>query len=321
MRTIQFELLRENPKALQFLHEAKRFDFEKDFLILKLENSFTFNSVTKEIKKHITGDFSAALLLKANSDYCRDRDLYFVNMGSSKFYPLRDDRSLPYWNYNIDWFFGVGDFEDVRKKKTDHVYVIAQKTELLSTKKEKTTDFSQRFKLVDIRKCGDGRGNSYISELTLIKTDGTGEKVKFTPHPYKPVKEYINDAGKIIDKSGYILTLQRDDLKRRAAALKADREKATFLESDFSTENILLHESVNEIKKLIAEKTLAAATYDDASKLDSAIHKLRWLFMDLENHDKELINKTFSSVTATENSFKSIRKTISEITDILKEGK
>lgn len=318
MKQVQFELLRENPKALQFLHEAKQFDFEKDFVILKIENNFTFNSVTKEIQKHISGDYVAAILLKATPRKCCNENLYFIDMDHSKFYPLRENVSLQYWKYNIDWFFGVGDFEETRKKKTDHIFVIAQKIEFLTTEKEKAIDYSQRFIFKDLTRAGDGRGNTYISKLNLIKTDGSNEKITFSPcMQYTPLSEREKTLENIIDKSGYILTLHRNDLKRRAKALKTEREKNKFLESDFSKENAALHEKIENVKKIISEKVLQVKTYDDATNLDKAVDKFRWMMMDFENHNKRIENKTFSSVKAVENSFTKFENYFNQITSLI----
>ena len=317
MKHLQYELLRENPKALQFLHEAKQFDFEKDFLILKIENHFTHNAIKKEIEKYISGDYEAAILLKRATDYSTHDELYYVDMNLYRFYPLREDRGLPYWKYNIDWFFSIGDFEDVRKKKTDHIFVIAQSTKHLVPKEESKTDFSQRFILEGVKRAGDGRGNTYISELHLIRTNGSNSEFTFYPNKtFYPALGRENVLENIIDKSGYILTLRRNDLKRRAAALKADREKNRFLESDFSKENAVLHEKIETVKKTMAEKTLQTRTYDDAKKLDEAINIFRWLMMYTETHDEKIKNKTFSSVQAAKNSFSELESKISKINDV-----
>lgn len=315
MKQIQFELLRENPKALQFLHEAKQFDFEKDFVILKIENNFTFNSVTKEIQKHISSDYVAAILLKATPAKHGNKDLYFTDMDCFKFHPSRENNSLPYWDCDIDSFFSVGDFEETRKKKTDHIFVIAQKIEFLTTKKEKTVDYSQRFIFESMRRAGDGRGNTYISELHLIKTDGSNEKITFKPcMQYTPLSDRETTKENIIDKSGYILTLHRNDLKQRAKALKTEREKNKFLESDFSKENAALYEKIESVKKIISEKVLQVKSYDDAVNLDKAVGTFRWMMIDFENHNKKMENKSFSSIQAVENSFIRFENTINKIT-------
>lgn len=47
------ELLTENRKALRFLHDVMRFDFEKPCVVIKGEGRFTYNGVQKEIERHI----------------------------------------------------------------------------------------------------------------------------------------------------------------------------------------------------------------------------------------------------------------------------
>lgn len=319
MSNIKLELLRENPKALQFINEAMHIDFEKDFLILKFENRFTYNQLKKEIDARINGKYIAALLLKTTDRYHFNKELYFVEMSHGKFYPLRENNNLRYWSYNMSWFHSIGDFEDVRKNKTSHIYVIAQKIENLSIKKVKEIDLSQRFNIENIRKCGDGMGNTWISEVNLITTDGSNTKTIFAPNKHKSIKERENDLSRIIDKSGYILTLHRENMERRAKQKKEEKEKAAFLQKDFTLENNLLRAKIVNTKNYISRKMAIVETFDDAQKVADAAKNFQWLMLYFEKHDEKINNKSFLSVKATEKSFADLNERISLIFDTLEE--
>ena len=176
--TITKELLSENNKAFQFLHEAKGFDFEKEYFIAKHEGRFTYNQIKKAIGENMAGDYTAALILVPNKErrrYSYDKFFYIeMDQQAGKFEPLRIN-NVTYYGFNIDYFYSKGDFEDIRKNQTDHIYIIAQKNEFLKTdKKPNTFDYSQRFRYIPSQWgeiAWDKNRNPYVNKLTLILLD------------------------------------------------------------------------------------------------------------------------------------------------------
>ena len=69
----------------------------------------------------------------------------------------------------------------------------------------------------------------------------------------------------MIDKSGYIVNRKRDDLKRRAAALRAERAKSAYQATSNADEIAGIRAKV-EAKKAALLAELAAATTADAMK-------------------------------------------------------
>lgn len=304
-------LLTKNKKALQFLHAAQGFDFEAEHIVKAIEGRFTYNSVIKEIEKEVSGEYTAAVLVDPISTY-RWESLHYAAMTWGKFQPLRV-QGLPYWNYNIDYFFGIGDFEETRKKKTNRVYIIAQKTELLNpAKTNKGTDLSQRFRYVpsNHEKCWDRYGNSYINRVQLMKLDGSAEEFEYNTN----ATHYTGDnkpetIADVIDKSGYLIINRRRELKAAAKRLKADRERAAAISADFSKEEQKARDGIAAAKKYIADAITAADSWESGRKAARAAHELQYVLNDFE----KLHTWTFSSITAKQDHFNKMADRIQKI--------
>lgn len=316
--TITKELLSENNKALQFLHAANGFDFEKDYFIAKLEDRFTFNTVKKAIGENLAGDYTAALILKSKKGYYSYNKLYYIGLDltAGKFEPLRKE-NLTYWGFDIDYFFGKGDFEETRKNKTDHIYIIAQRNEYLTAPKEKTGfDPDQRFRYVPSEygeKCGDGHGNTYINKITLMFLDGSAKQVE-----YKPYNHYSKDprpasVSEVIDKSGYLIAHRRRELKRRAAVLRAEREKTAALNADFSNREKEIKAGIDSAKLHLAELALTIDSDADANAFDKTADSFRWLMFYYNRYTENAEKKAFASISAIENSLNDLQARINKV--------
>lgn len=263
------ELLTENRKAFRFLHEKMCFDFEKPCVVIKGAGRFTYNGVKKEIERHISGGYSAAVLIRRNNPHF-NRGLYFVTVGASRF---GIDKGS--YSHGIDDFWGVGQFEDVRKNETAHYYIIAQSWDYLTEpKQDKPRDTAARYKYIpyDHEKHGDGRGNTYIGELRLMWRDGSGEV--FT---YKPYEGYFTrDERKektvwdIVDKSGYMVLERRRELRRRALKLRLERRKAAAAAADFTAQEKAVEKKFEAVRAEIAAVVMQCNTYEDAKRINNA---------------------------------------------------
>lgn len=315
--TITKELISENNKAFQFLHNAKGFDFEKDYFITKLEGRFTFNTVKKAIGENMAGDYTAALILKPNKEHYWSEKIYYIEMDqqAGKFEPLRIN-NVTYWGFDIDYFISKGDFEEVRKNKTDHIYIIAQKSEYLRTeKKPNTFDYYQRFRYIPSQwgeKCGDGHGNTYINKLTLMLLDGSAKQVEYNTGAYH-YKEKPATVADVIDNSGYLLLERRRELKRRAAALRAERAKAAAMAADFSEKEKAIKAGIDNAKLHIAELALSAENDEDARALDKAADDFRWLIFYYTSYTEKAAKKAFPSIAAVEKNLDDLQARINKI--------
>lgn len=310
MNNYKKELLKENKNALKFLHHAHGFNFEKDIFIGTLPGRFTFKMVSDYINANLKGAFVAAVLIKPNEKSCFNR-LHYAAIKSGRFEISRDNAIGFFYKYNIDYFFSVKDFEETRKQKTEQIFIIAQKKEFLSMPKNKIKiESNTRYKISDVRKCGDGRGNSWISEIKLTPATGTKENNIFKPYNtfYGNEKRSVN-INDHIDKSGFILRFKRLELKHRALELKAARDAERLKNADFSEQIKSIEKSVTAVKQFFIKKIENVRTADDAREIDSLSTKFRYLFIDI----KHLNESNFKSVESKTNHIKSIEKQIEKI--------
>lgn len=142
------EMLSINKKVLAGLHYIKGFDFEKPFDIISGDGNFTMNSIKKQYKEHdidITGTTAILLMLK-KQDYWSNKRFYVVEIQFFACFCICE-RGL--YEFNLQHFYGVGDFETARKHNTDKYYVVIQKKEYLTKAyTEKKVDYSERLEAV-----------------------------------------------------------------------------------------------------------------------------------------------------------------------------
>lgn len=310
MSNYKKELLKENENALKFLHHAHGFNFEKDIFIGSLPGRFTFKTVSDYINANLNGAFVAAVLIKPNERSHFNR-LHYAAIKNGRFEIDRDNALKFFYKYNVDYFFSVKDFEETRKQKTERIFIIAQKKEFLSTpKNEIKIESNMRYKISDVRECGDGRGNSWINEIKLTPATGTKENATFKPYStFYGNEKRSSDINDLIDKSGFILRFKRLELKRRALELKAARDAEQLKNTDFSKQIKSIEKSVADVKQFFIKKIENMQTADDAREIDSISRKFRYLFIDL----KHLNESNFKSVESKTNHIKSIEKQIDEI--------
>ncbi len=117
------ELLKANKKALKYVAEVHGYDFQKPYKVTGILGKFTAKSIEK-----ITGSNNALLLM---SD---DNELHAVKLNHGKF-QAKDIKGG--YDYNIDYFYTQGDFEDKRKSGKTAVYIIQQDKQYFREVKEK----------------------------------------------------------------------------------------------------------------------------------------------------------------------------------------
>ena len=290
-------LLNENRGALQYLHRAQGFDFEKPHYIGIVSGRFTYKTVTDLIRANIGDDFTAALLIKPSRVYCLNR-LHHVTLHGGKF-NIECRRDLSLYRFDMDYFHGVGDFENVRKNRTDVAYIIAQKPEYLRTPKNTIPlDGDTRYKIAadewqgGITRTGDGRGNHWISGISLRPATGSREKVTFQPWArFDPQEKRSNDIGDYIDKSGYVVRFRREDLRRRAKVLRAQKNVERLKLADFSAREEKARADVAAVKRHLIRLIEAAETREDASEIREKVYGFYNLLWDMDG----LKSRTFGS--------------------------
>lgn len=115
------ELLLSRKKAFNYIHDAYGYDFTKPYKVTGFLGGFTAKSIEKE-----TGNNTGILLIysKKNMKVCE------LNNGK---FCAKDLHRIH--GYNIDTFYGQGDFEEQRKNGTTAAYFIQQERQYIGKPK------------------------------------------------------------------------------------------------------------------------------------------------------------------------------------------
>lgn len=306
-------LLKENPKALQFLYNAHGFDFEKPFFIGSIPGRFTYKMVNDYIKANIGDDFVSVILVKPKGYYYHER-LHYATMNAGKFSINADRARVRTWAFNVDTFVTVSDFEETRKSRTECVYIIAQKPEYMVTPKaEKPFTPDERYKIIDsVGRCSDGHGKVWINEIKLRRNDGSRNVTAYKPwNSFYPGENHSNVLEDYVDKSGYIVRMRRMELTGRAKKLKAQHDAEELARTDFSKRRNNVAAGIAAVKKFLADAIMAANTKEDLDIVEKKVSALRWIIFDADRAQ----NGTFANVTRKNRHYDDLERRIKEIID------
>lgn len=242
-------------------------------------------------------------------DHCGSGSIY-TNAGIYK--------SSPY-----SAFYRKADFEETRKKTTAETYIIMQKAADTSIKGGKHRDIiaaNGRYKLIEEKKHGDGHGNTYTGAITLQRTYDHGSRIEYKANPGR----YINvstmwkpaSAAEMIDKSGYLLRARREDLKRRAAKLKAEKAAKAYRATDDREKVEEIRGMIANMKKAIIKKLEAANSYDEVSAVHTMIDRypdgLKWIVNSFETYEEKTTNKAYTSIEAANATYTKLKAALEQ---------
>lgn len=271
-----------NPAIFEGLHIKVGFDFEAPITIKRIPAPFTIKKAWKAVEPANPRTSTAAIIMRDNSvnphHYMYDFRLVTITADSigefEKMSYHKYDRQHHYNTVFTD-FCRKGDFNDLRKLDTCEAFIIVQH-------------------------------NNFIQKPVTHETDWTQRQPHMTPgtHDIPCRFYYANHKPTItIDKSNYRVDLKREDLKRRAAKLRSDREKAA---ADLATRNTAtdrmnaITEHFNAAKRRIIN-ALEAATPTTAhiDSINEAIYKysagLRWIVFDIERFSENATGNKYTS--------------------------
>lgn len=309
-------LLSKNRKALQFLNKSDGFDFQQDHIIIKQSGKFTFNTVTKLVKENIIGEYKAALLLPRSSGR-----LNYVDVGRHKFKPLRKG-GVKYWDYEMNYYFGIGDFEGARKSNTGCYYIVAQSSALLKKKTEsESVDLKQRFHYIPDgdRKGSNGCGKTWISEIKLRMLNNNGRIFEYKPSPFWSHDNNLHErVDQIVDKSGYIILERRRELIQAARLLRAERKKADAAKADFTKRETDIKSSIKEVKRQLSNALIESIDYEAVKIVENSLYSLLQAMRGFESHLRRVRNSTYNKVEEIEDKLNSVEQYLKNATEIVK---
>ena len=302
------KLLSVDRHAMQCLHITLGFDFNKPFDVWEVSGRFTVKQIEKEAAKRGYNGAVIAVCVRDLNGWNKDFSLVSISNGT-----ISIDHKCPYFSSwgRLDTFCTKVSFEDMRKSDSAEAVVFVQDRSDVKKPVEKPVDFSERFKLECVNTCTDGRGAHWISRLKLVQTTNNGKNVEYGgPWYIDGTRDKPQNVNEVIDGSGYLLRERRAELKRKAAKLRADREKAAYDASNNEKELAELRSMIASRKEIIVAQLQAASTYEDFRAVEKALAHwggLTGIVSDFERFERKTINKEFNSISASNSAYHAIK--------------
>ena len=306
------------PRAL---HDCFGIDYNKPFFAACISGPATVNKIEKIITAAGMAPRNAEniVLIQDHTNRARRNDWYCVTLDGRGGFDIehRDN----YWRNGstrrgagFDWYYRKSDFNEDRKRNTAEIIIISQAAEHLHKPAEKTLAPGERYKVDNIINGYNPTGNKhYVSRVTLKRTNdhGTRAEIGNTGRIIYRGQWEPETIGDVIDKSGYLVYDRRREWKRRARALRAEREKAAANAADYSKELAELDRLFRARRDSISAALAAATDSTDIKRIITALDDyktgLKWAAYDLEMFQNAAENKKFTSPDRARAAYESIR--------------
>lgn len=319
--------------TFRYIRETAGINFERPVIINHFDGSFSLGQVWK-LLPHINYDYTVCIILSRNmttkyADSWMNR-YYYVKLtyGGRTGDFITELNSQTYFETKTipDTLYRKSDFTEIRKLETACGFIIAQKKEYCLTLK--TRENRKDYKLNDYTRYKDIKPDfthygSHGAYRKIITAFYVSEKEGFIKNQkvYVPFVPSDDNYGKIetfFDKSGYYVQHTKDELKRRAAALRAERKKAEYVKVDFTDQAENLKRYYKETREYIANEFIKADTYDKIVLIDNAISKIRWFSSDIDHYLEVTEKKGYSSIEQANEKYNNIIAGLNKAKDILK---
>lgn len=260
MNTPLSNLLKENSKALQGLHAIADMDFQKPFHIIEAIGNFTYNSVMNLLGKPDLDEVNIFVVYKSSKSWNANYN-YLAHVTKGKFETQRDNiegyESVSGWRW-FDTAIGKGTFEEIRKDKKCHYWIIAQERKYAVKSEPKAVDYSIRYRT----KVDHG---SYYAIPYDKNGDWYYDNIAYGRYGGKPEN--------FPDKSGYFNT---NNYPTRVRKLKAERSAAEAAKFDNTEKLREFTERINHCNETL--QIILAGNYLDIDyeKISDAIRCLRF---------------------------------------------
>lgn len=312
------EVLSECPLSLRALHDVFGYDFCKPYDIIKISGNYTVNRINKEAAA-LGYSVGAEIVVLTNDESKNGNDwgnaLKAVQIMGDDF-NIEFSRRFPWYSgrRSLDTFYSKGSFNELRKKLSAVAYVFVQERELMKLpavpKREilSVTDLTERFNVGDVEYFYTRDNKRYVGGVEIARREGKGEKLKYKTGPF--IGEYLHDISEIFDKSGYCVRERRIDLKRRAKALRAEREKAAYIKTDDASKIEELRGLIEQRKAEIAKQLIAAKTSKEMEAVEKAVAWYKGLggyMASFERFERNTLDKTYSSIAESERAYNAIK--------------
>lgn len=318
--------------TFRYIREIAGIDFTRPVIINQIDGKFTINQIWKTLP-HVNYDYSVCVILSRNMetkypDSWMNR-YYIVKLtyGGTANDFVTEIRSETYFDSHTkpDDIYRKTDFNDIRKTETVKAFVIAQKKEYNVPIKIRKKYGSENYKIKENERYTAikpsytyyGHEPCYtkiITRFDLKERDGNRQKPHYANVPFIPGNSEYGNIETFFDKSGYYVQGKRDSLKRRAKALRDERAKALYLETDTSNKATDAKIAVTKAKTYIIGLLAATNDYKTVSKIAHILDfDFKWIVFDLELFEKRTANKEYSSIESSEKAYNNIMQKIEKL--------
>lgn len=303
------------------LHYVFGFDYNKPFDSVLIVGRFTINNVKKAVDHDSTK--TTVVLVQGIGFYEGLIRCVIVNNDSGGFSIDVNERLCPWavgqYQYSFDTYSRKADFEDERKNNRQAL-VISQENKYLSgtgypSRRDALSDNTERFKPGHVINGVNMAGTiQYISQVDFSPVHSHGEKYNYQSHGQviysRDIEKYPKTVLDVFDRSGYYVFDRRENLKRRAAALRAQREKTAFVNNDYTKEVKTLETLKKEALTALFTKAAAANNHDEllnfARGIDNYSNGIAWTVHAHELFIERITEKKYSSLAEARRAFNGI---------------
>jgi hypothetical protein len=286
------EILTNCRNTFKCLNYALGFDFEKPALIFEGSGHFTLKGLKKIATDAGINTETAAMCVIIHKITSYNDNFRMVKIQADfNGFDLLESCDLGFFNGDhLDGYWRKSDFETDRKDDTTTFYLICQNKEFLQpAKKEIKIDFAERVKVIDKYHFQQNGKTKYIGEPRFY---------------YRG-----QDRTRIFDKSGYLLNDIRDNLTRKAAKIRADKEKAAASVYSTAEATATIKARYEQLKKAISAKLLA----EEIDIVYSVMFDFKWLTGDIRNFETKTQKNGYNSIKEIKEAIANINKRIDAI--------
>lgn len=302
-------LLTDSRNAFRGLHQVLGMDFEAPYGIEHIKGRYTVNQVIKTATAggYVPGDLLVILTRDGGKTWGRnDFQMATVTRAGG----VEIDYKTPWMDSGIDYFYAKRCFEEVRKSPEAETFILWQGRQHLKKPAEKAVELVGRFDVVSAQ-YGSYNGQRYVDSIELRRRDSKGEMFRreIVGRVYYAGKKYPAALEDVFDRSGYYIWARREDLKRRAAALRAEREKAAFEASDNTDKVLELEKRIEARKAEIIRALEAAETAEEIAAVGESLARWRGLagvVSDFNRFRANVAGKVYKSIADCERAYNDI---------------
>lgn len=320
---LRAEALDSRRDLMRALNAVFGFDFQAPYHVERVEGHFTVNKIKKTVeaaaplyavKPHA---FRVVALVKQSPAVYGYESLSAVEI-TPRGFDIEPARGISHTFFDssdsFSYFFTKRDFDDLRKSDGSYCLVVVQAAEHLRTIQKRSwrrTDLIREGERYDLEKVNtfvyEHGGAQFIRGVDIRTRTASGELISYElPICHRDRAIPAKNIGAVIDKSGYLLIERRADLKRRADAMRAEKKRKAYMETDN-------REKVEALRAIIAAKREALSRELREAKTAAEVETIYKQIRDYSNSlarfevfEARTASKEYPSIEAAEEAYNGV---------------